>query len=109
MLGSDGTTMEDYDLDPGSLVPDRTLPKWDHWKNFGVHVMPGSVHGGSKDRTKNYALQLAARGLIPIRYLYKVLEIPNPDELLAQLKEEKAEGFGAVGKSPRSAKEKKGQ
>jgi len=108
ILGSDGTTLEDYDLDPGSLVPDRTLPKWDHWKQFGVQVMPGSVHGGSKDRTKNYAMQLFARGAIPLQYLYKVLEIPNPEELMQQLQAEHKMGIGAVGKSPRSAQEKKG-
>lgn len=108
LLGSDGTTMEDYDLDPGSLVPDRALPKWDHWKNFGVQVMPGSVHGGSKDRTKNYALQLASHGLVPIKYLYQMLEIPNADEVYAQLLEEKKAGIAASGKASRSPKEKKG-
>jgi len=90
------------------MVPDRTLPKWDHWKNFGVQVMPGSVHGGSKDRTKNYALQLASHGLIPIKYLYQMLEIPNADEVYSQLMAEKKEGIGPSGKASRTPKEKKG-
>ncbi len=97
MLGSDGTTLEDYDFDPGTLIPDEVLPKSDHWKSFGLHLKSGSLHGGSKDREKMYALQLASRGLIPIQHLYKTLEIQNPESVFAQLMQEHQAGIGGGG------------
>lgn len=110
MLGADGTTLEDYDFDPGSMVPDEALNKHDHWKHFGLHLKSGSLHGGSKDREKMYALQLASRGLIPIQYLYKTLEIQNPKDVFAQLLEEHQAGLGGGGgRKSGTQKEKQGK
>jgi hypothetical protein len=109
LLGSDGVTFEDFDYDPHTLVPDETLPKYDHWKGFGLRVKAGSVHGGSRDREKSFAMQLYARGALPLRELYRVLELPNADQLIQQLKQEKEEGLSPAGKQPRSSGEKKGK
>jgi hypothetical protein len=109
ILGSDGTTLDDYDFDPNSLVPDEVLPKWDHWKGFGLRIKAGSVHGGSRDREKLYAMNLYARGALPLRELYRVLEIPNGEQLMEWMKQERAEGFGPQGKPPRGKQERAGK
>lgn len=107
--GGDGVTLDDFDTDPGSLVPDTALPKWDHWKNFGLLVKPGSVHGGAKDREKLYAMNLYGRGALPLQELYRILEMPNPGELKQQLMQEKQEGLAPTGKTPRSRSQKDGK
>jgi hypothetical protein len=107
--GADGVTLADFDYDPGSLVPNYQLPKWDHWKNFGMRIKSGSIHGGSRDREKMFAMQLYARGALPLKELYRVLELPNADELIKQLMQEKESGLSPSGKSPRGKQEKSGK
>jgi hypothetical protein len=109
LLGSDGTTLADYDTDPGSLVPDSALPKWNHWRHFDFKVISGSIHGGSKDRDKLYAMQLYRSGAISLQYLLETLEIPNPEKIMMQIAKETQMGLRPTGKQPRSQSEKKGK
>jgi hypothetical protein len=57
MLGKDGLTWEDFDYDPGTMVPWYS-PKEEHWRRFPVRVTPGSTLGSARDREKQLAVSL---------------------------------------------------
>jgi hypothetical protein len=42
MLGEDGKTFEDFDFDPGTMVP-HGVPKEEHWRSFQFMIQPGSL------------------------------------------------------------------
>lgn len=110
LLGSEGTTLADYDTDPGSMVPAESLPKWDHWKKFDFRIVSGSVHGGSKDREKLYAMNLFSRGAISLQYLLETLQVANPKEIMQQIQQERQTGLMMQGKMMRqSGKERSGK
>lgn len=97
MLGEMGIDPRMFnDMGP-NLIPDK-MPKEDHWRNFSIEVMPGSLHGGAKDRNRQIAIAMASKDLFPILDLYKILELPNPEGLIAQLKKERDEGLGSQGR-----------
>lgn len=104
MLGEMGVDKAMFnDLGP-NLIPEK-MPKEDHWRNFGITVGPGSLHGGAKQRNQQVAIGMASKDLFPILDLYKILELPNPEGLLAQLKKERDEGLGTQGrKATRTSK-----
>jgi hypothetical protein len=101
ILGADGITMEDFDFDPGSLVPDyvhkddfddRGIPtamafargpysRYDRaqefLRQFSFHVAPGSLLAASEIERKLLYLQLARAGLIDHWTLLEVLGVPN--------------------------------
>ena len=100
ILGAQGATPQDWDFDPGSLVPDFVhsedfdengvtadalrrgpLPRLDRaqefLRQFTTHIAPGSLLSSSEvDRQMRY-LQLARANLIDPWTLYEVLAIPN--------------------------------
>lgn len=100
MLGADGVSMEDAEINAPNLVPDN-VPKEDHWKNFAMTILPGSLHGGAKDRNKQVAISLAQHGMIPLQYLYEQMELPNPAQLFQMLTQEREAGMTPGGKGPR--------
>lgn len=101
ILGAEGVTPEDFDFDPGSLVPDFVDPedfddsgvikrssiergplhRYDRAKNFlrqfSFHVAPGSLLAASELQQKLMYLQLSRAGLIDHWTLLDVLGIPN--------------------------------
>lgn len=107
MLGPDGATMEDFDYDPGTLIPDfihaedynqwgavsaqalarGPMPRYDRtrefMRQFTFHVAPGSLLAASEIERKLIYLQLARAGWIDMETLLEVLGIPN----IAQIKE----------------------
>jgi hypothetical protein len=91
-LGADGMTWEDFDYDPGTMVP-ATMPKEDHWKLFPIAIAQGSLHGASKDRAKQISISLFRLGAISRRELLRTLEIQNIDEIEAEIAEERQGGM----------------
>jgi len=94
MLGDAGIAMEDFDFDPGSLVPSMSerdegyLPQLDanktraeraiwHRKNFTFTITPNSLLAISQMSRKLLYLQLWRGGLMDPWSLFEVLEIPN--------------------------------
>lgn len=101
MLGAEGVTNEDFDFDPGSLIPDFVDPsdfeengtvkatsmargplhRYDRAKEFlrqfSFHVAPGSLLAASEIQRKLMYLQLSRAGLIDHWTLLDVLGIPN--------------------------------
>lgn len=101
ILGTSGATREDFDFDPGTMIPDYIhvddmdhegkptvealargpLPKYDRaqefMKQFTFHIAPGSLLSASEAETQLKYLQLARAGLIDHFTLLEVLNVPN--------------------------------
>lgn len=93
-LGEDGIAFNDFDYDPGSLVPamvpsdegymaeyDATLDRSEraraHQKNFTFQITPNSLLSINQLSRKMTYLQLSRMGLVDRWTLYDILEIPN--------------------------------
>ena len=101
VLGATGITNEDFDFDPGSLVPDFVdpedfsdeglvkaeslargpMPRYERAKEFlrqfSFHIAPGSLLAASEIQRKLLYLQLSRAGLIDVWTLLDVLGVPN--------------------------------
>ena len=101
ILGGEGVTLQDYDFDPGSIVPDFVhaadfgddglphkeamdrgpLPRYDRarefLRQFSFHIAPGSLLASSEIQRKLMYLQLSRAGLIDHWTLLDVLGVPN--------------------------------
>jgi hypothetical protein len=101
ILGGDGVTLEDFDFDPGNLIPDFVDPedfdqdgnvkasslmrgpleRYDRsqgfLRQFSFHIAPGSLLASSEIQRKLLYLQLSRAGLIDHWTLLDVLGIPN--------------------------------
>jgi hypothetical protein len=101
ILGASGVTKEDFDFDPGSLVPDFVdpedfnddgtvnqkaldrgpLPRLDRSKEFlrqfSFHVAPGSLLAASEMQKKMLMLQLSRAGLVDHWTLMDTLGVGN--------------------------------
>lgn len=98
LLGKDGISLEDFNYEGPNLIPDH-VTREDHWKNFSMMITPGSLLGSSRDREKQTAINMAAKGLLPLQYLWSVLEL-NPKQLMEMLKQEHEMGIGAKAPKP---------
>lgn len=101
ILGPDGATFEDFDFDPGSLVPDYVhnedhdhegnvkpdavqrgpRPRFDRAKEFlrqfSMHIAPGSLLNASEVQQQLLFLQLARAGWLDLWTLLDKLGVPN--------------------------------
>lgn len=101
VMGPSGITREDFDFDPGSMIPDYVhskdfdprgvvtdeamargpLPRYERaqefMKQFTYHVAPGSMLSASEAEDQLKYLQLARAGLIDHFTLLEKLNIPN--------------------------------
>lgn len=91
ILGTDGLTFEDFDYDPGTLLPDfisdddrssnvvrpRHERAREFMRNFTYHVAPGSLLSSSEITQKLLYIQLARAGWMDIWSLLDKLGIPN--------------------------------
>lgn len=103
VLGPGGMTFEDFDFDPGTLIPDFVmeedydemgvrpsalvrgpLPRSERartfMRQFTYHVAPGSLLAASQITKKLLYLNLARAGWCDLWTLGEVLEIPNMGE-----------------------------
>jgi hypothetical protein len=101
-LGPGGVTQDDFDFDPGSMLPDYVhdkdynattgeltpeallrgpLPRWDRSKEFlrrfVFKISPGSWLNSAQIEQKMIYLQLARAGWMDIFTLWEILGIPN--------------------------------
>ena len=82
MLGADGQTNEDFDYDPGSMVPAGEGPRAVRGRsfisNFFYQITPGSLHQLRQSTTKLMYLQLIQRGQpIDPETFMNVMDVPN--------------------------------
>lgn len=86
VLGDDGRTLEDYDFDPGSMIPDdvegetRMERGLAHQKNFTFWVEQNSFLNVSHMTQKMLILQLFRANGIDIYTLWEALDVPNIGE-----------------------------
>ena len=90
MLGKDGITREDFDYDPGTMVP-WYAPKEDHYKRFPVRIAAGSMHGGKRDREKVAAMSLYKMNAIDRQTLLEMLDFPKIPQVLERLQAQQEE------------------
>jgi hypothetical protein len=100
-LGPGGTTQDDFDFDPGSLLPDYVhdkdftaqgeidpaallrgpLPRWqraqEFLRRFVFKISPGSWLNSAQAEQKMIYLQLTRAGWMDIFTLWEILGIPN--------------------------------
>ena len=100
-LGPGGVTQDDFDFDPGSMLPDFVhdkdysadgsidpeallrgpMPRWDRAKEFlrrfVFKIAPGSWLNSAQVEQKMIYLQLTRAGWMDIFTLWEVLGIPN--------------------------------
>jgi len=92
ILGPKGQTFEDYDFDPGTLIPDmlsmgfmddlgNPLPRYQRAKvfieNFVYQIAPGSLLAASEVTDKLMYLQLTRMGIMDPATLLEKLAVPN--------------------------------
>lgn len=89
LLGQQGVTQDDFDFDPGTLIPavvgDGDMmgprPRYERTREFlrqfTFHVAPGSMLAASEIERKLMYLQLARAGWMDIWTLAEVFDIPN--------------------------------
>lgn len=91
VLGPDGMTFEDFDYDPGTMIPDFITaddeargfirPRYERarefLRQFTYHVAPGSLLAASEITTKLLYIQLARAGWMDIWTLLEKLGVPN--------------------------------
>lgn len=124
VLGPGGVTMEDFDYDPGTLLPDYIhsddfdvqgrvtaealargpMPRYNRAKEsmrqFSMHIAPGSLLSSSEMVDKLMYLQLARMGMVDAETLANKYGIPNfgtipGDTILEKLAAQAQMGLGA--------------
>ena len=119
LLGADGITWEDFDLDPGKMHPaEQTADglnrevQASYWQQFSFQVEPGSMHQGAHDKKKMMALQEVSRGLISRQEYMRATgrTAEQAQQILGEIAQE-AQAAGEIQNSmrtPRSADQKNG-
>jgi hypothetical protein len=102
ILGGNGLTWEDFDTNPGSMVPDGVPPE-DHIKNFSLEIAQGSLLGSGKDRNKQVSMALFKEGGISRESMLRTLEIPDAEiqRIRKELIADDEAGIGSKGASSR--------
>lgn len=88
LLGTYGLMPADYDAAPGTMVPAGMEPEA-YAKKFKFRVERGSLLSTQHVEKINYAIRLAAGGMMSIRQLYRVLDLNiDVNRMLEEMLEE---------------------
>jgi hypothetical protein len=74
MLGSEGLTFEDFDLDPETMIPAEVNPEV-YFRNFGFYVAPGSLLDSNRTQKALLMLQLRRMGDMDLKNLLEALDL----------------------------------
>lgn len=92
MLGEKGMTFEDFDYDPGTMVP-AGVPPNEFAQQFTFLIQPGSLIGVNRTEKALLALRLRQMGDLDRKHLYEFLDVGiNSEEVEKELKREAQEG-----------------
>jgi len=114
ILGPQGQTFEDFDYDPGNLIPHDVLPPMpdgspaprqerarEFFRYFSYQVAPGSLLNSASQQEKMMYMALARAGVIDVATLLEKLNVPNiglpenyPTGILARLQKQQEMGIG---------------
>ena len=74
MLGSDGLTWEDFDWNPGTMVP-ADIPPAEHWKSFSFMMVPGSLLKSAREPQPQLMLMLRRMGDMDLKNMLDSLDL----------------------------------
>lgn len=81
IVGADGLTVEDFDFDPGTMVPagpgDRQDRAQKHHRNFKFNVAPNSFLNVSHSEQKLLILQMFRNNIMDPWTLWQSMDLPN--------------------------------
>jgi hypothetical protein len=90
LLGSEGLTWEDFDWDPGTMVPYGT-PAEEHWKAFTFMMVPGSLLKSARMPQQALMLNLRRMGDMDMKNMLESLDLGGLyDSIKKNLEEEGA-------------------
>jgi hypothetical protein len=93
MLGMDGCTFEDFDYNPGTMVPSGVPPE-QHWRQFQFLVQPGSLLKSARQPIQQLALNLRRLGDMDRDNMLNILDLGNMrDSIRRNLDQEGKEFF----------------
>jgi hypothetical protein len=92
MLGEDGTTFEDYDYDPGTMIPSG-VPAEEHWRQFQFLVHPGSLLKSSRQPLQALIMALRRQGDMDRKNMFNVLDLENMISSVEKNLEEEGKQF----------------
>lgn len=108
ILGGNGLTWQDFDYNPGNMVPDAER-KEEHYMNFSMEIAPGSLLGTNKSQEKTAAMTLFKLGAISRGALLRKLDLGAEAEAIGkELVKEHQDGSapqGGQGRTPRPNRE----
>lgn len=106
LLGTYGLMPADYDASPGTMVPHGMEPEA-YARKFKFRIERGSLLSTQHTEKVNYAIRLAAGGMMSIQQLYRVLDL-NIDvtRMLEEMKEEAQIKQALASQKPRGGKGK---
>lgn len=88
MMGSDGVTIEDFDYDPGTCIPDGESPE-EHARRFAFVIHPGSLLNVNRVERSIMLMRLRMMRDISRKHLYEGIDIGiDVDEVNEELKRE---------------------
>lgn len=79
ILGGDGITFEDYDYDPGKMVPSG-VPAEEHWRSFQFMIQPGSLLKSSRQPMQALFVGLRRQGDLDRDNLLEALDLGGMKE-----------------------------
>lgn len=109
ILGMDGVSLEDFDYDPGNLVPGPMEPgdtstrgerAEKHHRNFAFSVAPNSFLNVSHATQKMFILQLLRANLLDPWTAWETFDLPNLGQLPAETLPERIIAARKVGLLP---------
>ena len=91
LLGSDGMTWEDFDYDPGTMVP-AGIPAEEHWKAFTFMMQPGSLLKSARESGYPKAFALRRQGDMDLKSFLESIDMGNMyEEIVKNLRAEGAD------------------
>lgn len=104
MLGQKGLTFEDFDWDPGTMIPDGVNAE-DHARRFKFMIEPDSLLNARRVEKAMVMLRLRLMGDMDRKHLYEILDLGyDVEDVEKELKREAASGVpmhaGKGGKQP---------
>ena len=74
LLGSDGLTWEDFDWNPGTMIPAGTQAE-KHWKAFTFMMVPGSLLKSARMPQQALMMQLRRMGDMDLKNMLEALDL----------------------------------
>lgn len=104
ILAEQGWTIEDFDRAPRTMVP-AGMAKESFYKEFGLNITPGSMHGANKDREEVKSLTMFKSGAMSLQTLLKKANIGDGGEEYKRIMQERQAEIppeeGGSGRTPR--------